>query len=123
ESTHYEKAEHDPAMTAPRSPDHGVAFDLDALAGDLRQEPSYVRDGQAARTLTRTGDLRIVLVALASGGTISEHQASVTAAVQTLMGHVRLQLPDRSVDVPAGRLLVLGSGLPHGVHAEMDSTF
>lgn len=110
-------------MNGPRSPHHGVTFDLGVLAGELRQETTYVQDGQAARTLVRTADLRILLIALASGKTISEHQASVTASVQTLTGHVRLRLPDRSVDVPAGRLLVLGSGLPHDVHAEMDSTF
>lgn len=110
-------------MSAPQAPDQGVTYDLDVIASELRQQPSYVREGQAARTLTRTPDLRIVLVVLGAGRSISEHQAGVTASVQTLTGHVRLQLPDRSVDVPAGRLLVLGSGLPHDVQGVRDSTF
>ena len=55
--------------------------------------------------------------------TISEHHANVTASVQTLSGRIRLQLPDRTAGVAAGQLLVLGSGLPHDVHAELDSTF
>ncbi|MBZ0231024.1 MAG: cupin domain-containing protein [Deltaproteobacteria bacterium] len=80
-------------------------------------------EGQAARTLIRSADLRIVVVALAAGATISEHHAAVTASVHTLTGRVRLQLPERSVEVAAGQLLVLGAGLAHDVHAETDSAF
>jgi quercetin dioxygenase-like cupin family protein len=110
-------------MSSPVTPDHGVTFDLATIAQELRADGSYARDGQAARTLIRSSDLRIVVIALAAGQRISEHHAAVTAAVHTLSGHVRLQLPDRGVDVPAGQLLVLGAGLPHDVYAETDSTF
>jgi quercetin dioxygenase-like cupin family protein len=105
------------------SEDLHPTFDLTAIAEELRTEASYLRNGQTARTLIRTPDLRIVVVALAAGKSISEHHADVTASVQTLSGHIRLQLPDRSIVVPAGQLLVLGAGLPHDVHAETDSTF
>jgi len=36
---------------------------------------------------------------------------------------VRLHLPDRAVDLPAGSLLVLEKALPHDVEAIEDSTF
>ena len=107
----------------PAPPDHGVNFDLDVVARELRAEEAYLREGQTARTLIRTLDLRIVVVALKSGKTISEHHASVTASVQTLSGHIRLQLPERSMDVPEGQLLVMGAGVPHDVYAVLDSTF
>lgn len=110
-------------MNTPAPPDRGVSFDLAAVARELRSEEPYRRDGQAARTLIRTPDLRIVLVALEHGKTISEHHTSVTASVQTLAGHIRLELPERSVDVPEGQLLVMGAGLPHDVRAETDSLF
>lgn len=110
-------------MNKPKQPDHGVAFDLETIARELRAEEPYVSEGQAARTLIRTSDLRIVVVALRAGKSLSEHQANVTASVQTLSGHIRLQLPDRGMDVPAGRVLVLGAGLSHDVRAETDSTF
>lgn len=110
-------------MNNPAPPDHGVTFDLAAVARELRAEEPYLREGQTARTLIRTADLRIVVVALKSGKTISEHHASVTASVQTLSGHIRLQLPERTVDVPEGQLLVMGAGLAHDVYAETDSTF
>ena len=89
-------------MSTPTPPDHGVSFDLTTIAHELRAEEPYVREGQTARTLIRTPDLRIVVIALKAGKTISEHHTNVTAAVQTLSGHIRLQLPDRGVDVPEG---------------------
>lgn len=108
---------------APVAADHGVTFDFESIAGELRAEDAYAREGHTARTLIRSPDLRIVVIALAAGKTISEHQASATASVQTLSGHIRLQLPDRGVDLPAGQILVLGAGLSHDVYAETDSTF
>jgi len=110
-------------MTTPESPDHGITFDLLAVGRELQGRPPYLREGQAARTLVRTPDLRIVVVALRSGKRISEHHANVTASLHTLTGHVRLQLGNRSAELPAGQLIVLGSGLPHDVYAETDSTF
>ncbi len=110
-------------MTKPKLPDTGLAFSLGEVAQELQQGAAYDREGQVARTLVRTDDLRIVLVVLKAGKTISEHRAGVTASVQTLSGHIRLQLPDRSVELPAGELLVLGAGLEHDVQAETDSTF
>jgi quercetin dioxygenase-like cupin family protein len=109
--------------TPPTPPDHGVTFDFETIARELRAEAPYVGEGQAARTLIRSSDLRIVVVALAAGKTISEHHANVTASIQTLSGHIRLQLPDRSVAVEKGQLLVLGAGLAHDVYAEADSLF
>ncbi len=110
-------------MKPPTTPEHGTTFELARIAGELRAEEPYLRDGHAARTLIRTPDLRIILIAIGAGKTISEHHTSVTASVQTLSGHVRLHLPDRTVDVSQGQLLVLGAGLSHDVHAEVDSAF
>jgi quercetin dioxygenase-like cupin family protein len=110
-------------MNTPAPTEQGVTFDLEAVAHELCAEEPYLREGQTARTLIRTPDLRIVVIALKRGKRISEHHASVTASVQTLTGHIRLQLPERSVDVPEGQLLVLGAGLSHDVYAEADSTF
>lgn len=109
--------------TAPTSPDYGALFDLEAVAVELRAEEQYAREGQASRTLVRASDLRIVVVVLQAGKTISEHRAKVTASVQTLFGQIRLQLPERRVDVSAGQILVMGAGLTHDVYAESDSAF
>lgn len=110
-------------MNPPLPPKDGVTFDLKSVAQELRGEEQYAREGQSARTLVRTADLRLVVIALRAGKTISEHHANVTATVQTLSGAVRLQLPDRAAEVREGQILAIGAGLPHDVHAETDSTF
>ncbi len=110
-------------MNAPTPPNHGMSFDLADVARELRAAAPYLREGQTARTLVRTSDMRIVLVVLERGRAISEHHANVTASVQTLAGRVRLDLPDHSVDLAAGQLLVMGAGLSHDVYAETDSAF
>lgn len=110
-------------MNKPATPEHGVNLDLVALIEELRDEASYAREGRGARTLVRTPDLRVVLVVLAAGKVINEHEAHVTATVQTLEGRIGLHLEDRDVDVARGRLLVLGAGLAHDVRAHEDSAF
>jgi quercetin dioxygenase-like cupin family protein len=42
---------------------------------------------------------------------------------QTLAGHIRLKLSDRTVELPAGQLLVLDQCVSHDVEAEEDSAF
>ena len=59
-------------MNNPAPPDRGVTFDLAAVARELRAEEPYLREGQTARTLIRTPDLRIVVVALKTGIQVSE---------------------------------------------------
>lgn len=110
-------------MTMPKPSDDGATFDLVTIGHELRESEAYRREGQTARTLTRSSDLRTVLVALGAGNSIKEHHTSVSATIQALTGHIRVQLPDRSIELEAGYLLVLGAGLPHDVHAETDSTF
>ena len=110
-------------MPKPESPQHGVTFDLGAIEREMRQEEPYRREGHTARTLVHAPDLRVVLVAIKGGSRIAEHHASKSASVHTISGHVRLHLPDRTVELPAGQMLVLGPGLSHDVEAATDSAF
>lgn len=110
-------------MTKPTSADEGARFDLGSIARELRESDVYAREGLTARTLTKSADMRTILVVVKAGNAVSEHHADVSTAVHTLEGHIRLNLPERTVDLPAGCLLVLGSGLVHDVHAQADSTF
>ncbi len=110
-------------MSSLVSPDNGTVFDFDRLGNELRAEDAYERTGQMARTLVHTLDLRIVVIALRAGKTISEHDANVTASVHALSGHLSLKLPDQVVDLKTGQLLALGAGLKHDVSAVEDSVF
>src|SRR4051794_15665474 len=97
-------------------------FDLTAIDAELRTGDAYTREGHTARTLVREPNVRIVLLVIKAGARIAEHRVDETAAVHALSGHVRLRLPDKTADLPAGRLLVLEPGLQHDVEAVLDST-
>ena len=102
---------------------HADIFNLAAIDSELQTGDAYSREGHTARTLVREPDVRIVLVVMKAGARIAEHRADETAAVHALSGYVRLHLPDKTADLPAGRLLVLEPGLQHDVEAVLDSTF
>lgn len=110
-------------MARPESPERGTTFDLGTIEMELRREDLYQRQGHAARTLVRAADLRVVLVAMRGGSRIAEHHTNESASIHTVSGHVRLHLPDRTVELPAGHLLVLGRELKHDVEAGIDSAF
>ncbi len=110
-------------MTQMETTTRGSISDLAAIDPELRAEDAYAREGHTARTLVRESDVRIVLVVMKAGARIAEHHANETAVVQALTGHVRLRLPDKTADLPAGRLLALDPGLQHDVEAIVDSAF
>jgi len=105
------------------SAEFGATFDLGSMKRALRAELRYQRDGQAARTLVRAPDLRVVLIVLRRGVRIAEHHANETVSIQALAGHLRVHLSERVVDLEAGELLVLAAGLHHDVEAPVDSAF
>lgn len=98
-------------------------FTIDAIVAELRNEPAYSEMGHAARTLLRESDLRLVLIAIRSGGRMSEHETQETALFHTLSGSVRLDLPARSLDLGPGQIVAVERGVRHAVEARGDSTF
>jgi len=110
-------------MTKPMAIADGAVFDLAAADREMRSEPAYELDGHTARTLVREPAIRVVLIVMRAGAKIAQHRSQETASIHTLAGHVRLALPDRTVDLPTGRLLVIAPGLPHDVEALGDSAF
>lgn len=104
-------------------PTHGGTFDVSVIDTELRATKEYAQEGHTARSLAREDDMRIVLVAMKASARMAEHRADETAVVHVLSGHVRLHLPEETVDLPTGRLLVLAPGLQHDVEAIVDSAF
>jgi quercetin dioxygenase-like cupin family protein len=109
-------------MTKPTPITDGAVFDLAAIDRQLRSEDVYLRDGHTARTLVREPALRIVLVVIQAGARIAEHRAQEITSIHALTGRVRLALTDRSLDLAAGRVLVIAPDLRHHVEAMADSS-
>jgi quercetin dioxygenase-like cupin family protein len=99
------------------------AFDLDEEITRLRDEDAWQHSGRNAKTLTKEQNLRVVLTVLRKDARVEKHQTTGPVTVQTVSGQVRLLLPDQTVDLPAGHLLVLAPGIAHDVQAVEDSAF
>src|ERR1035441_8052040 len=101
-----------------------LQFDLASELDRLRREESWLQaTGRSSKTLVKYPDLRMVLIAMKANTRMHEHTAAGRISVHTLNGHIRLHLPERVVDLPAGNLLALDQCVSHDVEASEDSAF
>lgn len=96
-------------------------FNLAKEIEQLYQEETWLRTGHNSKTLVKQPDFRIVLIALKKGGHLEEHNADARISIHTLRGHVTLQIPGQTVDLPAGHLLALDRRIRHDVNAVEES--
>jgi quercetin dioxygenase-like cupin family protein len=97
--------------------------DLNNDIAALRRE-AVLRDGDRnAVTLTKEGDLRLVLTVMKSGATLREHRVPGTAAIQAVSGRIRVGLASHRVELGPGQLLTLEANTPHDVEALDEAAF
>lgn len=126
-----EEADHDAPSGVSRSPKHGgraieapvLLFNLQTELEQLRQQPSYQSGKPSGRTLVKGPDLRIMLMALRAGACLREHHTSGPISIQAIQGPFRVRLPDKSMELAAGQLLAIETGIRHDVEAVEDSAF
>lgn len=97
--------------------------DLHLVAAELSVEASSAETGHAARTLVREPDLSVVVTAMRPGAVLSSHRAMATAVIQVLRGRIRIDIPDRSLELVAGQSVALERALAHEVKAVETSAF
>jgi quercetin dioxygenase-like cupin family protein len=106
------------ALTAPM-----LTFNLKAEMERLRRQEHWLKDGRISETLVKYSDFRIVLILMKTGTMMQEHKADARISIQGLIGRVMVQLPEKTVQISSGDLLVLEKCLPHDVRAVDDSAF
>lgn len=101
-----------------------LQFNLISELDQLHWDESWLHPtGRSSKTLVKYPDLRIVLIAMKANTRMHEHTAAGRISVHTLSGHIRLQVPERVVDLPAGSLVALDQCVSHDVEATEDSAF
>jgi quercetin dioxygenase-like cupin family protein len=65
---------------------------------------------------------RVILMHLATDHVIERHSAPGALGIQVLSGHVRIHAEGRSLDAPAGTMIVLEAGIEHDVQALQTTT-
>lgn len=99
-----------------------LTVDLERETRALWEQIDEVKAGHTARTLTKQGKLRTVLLAVKGGATIPEHKADGECAIQVLSGRVRLSISGERHDLRAGQLIALERDIRHDVEAFEDSS-
>jgi quercetin dioxygenase-like cupin family protein len=99
-----------------------LKLDLGNEIQELRSEGRW-QSGHTAKTLVKYPDFRVVLVVMNAGGRLEQHRTEGRISVHTLQGHIRFHVAEQTVEMPAGHLLALESGIPHDVEGVLDSAF
>jgi len=95
----------------------------DVLVRHLKRDEQTIdkdlvaRHGRSARTLVKDGPLRLTMIALAAGGGMPPHRAEGPVSIHLLEGDVVLDVEERAYALVPGEVLVLASGVQHGVRS------
>lgn len=103
--------------------EHGsAATSLDELAQALLATLPEQSSGRAARTVMSGPKMRAVVMALAEGVEMAEHESPPAATLHVLRGHVTVRGEGSSWEARAGELVPIPPHR-HGVVAHADSVF
>lgn len=115
--------EHTRLREAPASrfgaPQH--VFDLEAVAATLAREVNAGEAGRRQETLYKHGTTTIALFCFGHLTRLAPHRAKGTVVIHVLRGRLRVTAEAQEHDLGAGHLLVLASGVEHGVVAYEES--
>ncbi|MDE1920804.1 MAG: cupin domain-containing protein [Candidatus Omnitrophica bacterium] len=100
-----------------------LTFNLPELLSKIKGEDTWLSGQHNAMTLLEGRGLRIVLVAIKKGFSISAHQADCPISVQVLEGCINFNVDEEPVELKKGDLLTLHASLKHGCKAMEDSAF
>ena len=100
-----------------------LTFNLEKEIERLRREEHWLKDGRISETLVKYSDFRIVLILMQAGTVMREHKADARISIHGLSGRLMVQLPEKTVELSTGDLLVLEKCLPHDVSAVEESAF
>ena len=79
--------------------------------------------GRSARTLVKDGPLRLTIMALAAGGTLSPHSTDNPVSIQVVQGEVTFFALDQEYSLTAGDVLVLAAGVEHAARSKSGASF
>ncbi len=92
-------------------------FDLASELDRMRASQHAATPHHVAKTLVRSPDLRVVLIALDAGADVAEHRADSAITLQVLDGRICLTSPGSELQLAAGTVATLDRGVRHALHA------
>lgn len=100
-----------------------LVFRLSDEIGNLRQELGTASGKRSAKTLTKSGRLRVTLMCLDANATIDPEASAGGATIQVIEGRLRIQSAGSMRELGAGELIVLEDNLREPIQAAERSAF
>jgi quercetin dioxygenase-like cupin family protein len=101
----------------------GLIFRLSDEIAELRQDLSKSSGQRTAKTLAKSGGLRITLVVLDANATMSPEASDGGASIQVIEGRLRVQSDGSIHDLGPGQLIALEQNLREPIQAAERSAF
>ena len=101
------------------APQH--AFDLEALAAQLRQEPQAGEEGHRQETLYKHGLTTVAFFVFGHLTRLPPHRTLGVVMMHVLKGYLQITAEGQVHDLHAGNLLLLASGVEHSLVAYEES--
>jgi quercetin dioxygenase-like cupin family protein len=101
----------------------GLRFRLAEEIRELQEDLELRTAGRTAKTLAKSGNLRMTLILLSAGTTLAPEAAAGGASLHVLEGHLRLQVDGQTLDVRPDELVVLSENLREPAQAVDDCAF
>ena len=89
-----------------------LRFELAEEAARLRAESAFLDGDRNARTLTKAGAFRLVLVVFRAGANFDENDQRGSVALQVLDGRVDVRVGEDAVEIGAGDVAVVSPEHP-----------
>ncbi len=83
----------------------------------------FAKEGIVSKTFLETPETKMVLFCMAKGQSLSEHTASMPAAIHVLRGKAVVRLGEKEYDAAAGTWIHMPANLAHAVNAQEDFVF
>lgn len=113
-------------MLEPRPGDRDLAPSMMHLSladeiSALKRESAWLNGDRNAKTLYKDpADLRVVLMVLKAGATLSRHSAPGPVTIHLLDGHGHLEIDGQELDLQSGSLVALERKRQHSLQAVDD---
>ena len=88
-----------------------------------RFQPTEATAGRRAETLMKSDGLRVVLITMQAGASLTEHAAPGPITIQAVHGRFAVTFDDKMRELGSGDLIALASDARHAVTALADGAF
>jgi len=93
------------------------------IVADLEAMVEIARDGIVSKAIVENEHHKIIHFSFAAGQELSEHTASVPAAIHILRGHARVSLGGETHEAQPGSFFYMPAELKHAVFADEELAF